>query len=244
MSETYGHLADEYDALLGELAETTWRQGILTELRRILGNAPASVVDLGAGTGVGGRLLAGLGGPVHRVGVDRSTRMLDRAGGDYEKTVVADLSTLPLPDHNADVVVSGFDTLNYLPAPSLATCLREAARCLRPGGWVVFDYSSPHLLRHEWRDTAYEQSVPGDGHLHWRHQYNTAGGCTTEIHRYGPDGGLRWYETHVQYALDTFDLGRLATLAGLTVARVRDLDRTDFTPTARTHVWVLRKEAS
>lgn len=83
--ETYTHLAVEYDVLLGALAEATWRQGILAELLAAYAGLPVCVVDLGAGTGIGGRLLAELGPGAYRIGVDRSATMLDRAGDCYER---------------------------------------------------------------------------------------------------------------------------------------------------------------
>lgn len=139
--------------------------------------------------------------------------------------------------------MSGFDTFNYLTAGLLAACLGEASRYLRPGGHVLFDYSSPHLLRHEWRDAAYDQAVAGDGHLHWRHRFDTSDDrSVTEVSRFSADGTLRWRETHVHYALDTYKLSQIAAAAGLSVGKVRDLGRPEFSPTSRTHLWALRKD--
>lgn len=244
MPEIYTHLAAEYDVLLGELAEQTWQQGILAELLPAYADVSVCVVDLGAGTGVGGRLLAELGTGAYRIGVDRSAAMLDRAGGCYEKTFVADIATaLPLTGLDADVVVSGFDTFNYLTAGQLTACLRYVGGCLRPGGCVFFDYSTPYLLRHEWCDAAYDQAVAGDGHLHWRHRFDSsAARSVTEVSRHAADGTLRWRETHAQYALDTCELGQIAAAAGLSVSKVRDLSRGEFSPVSRTHLWALRKD--
>lgn len=108
----YGDLAGEYDTLLGPLAEQTWRRGVLAELTRP-GVAVGTVVDLGAGTGIGGRLLATTCS-ARRVGVDQSAAMLQVATGWYEHLVLGELTRLPLRTGSADLVVSGFDTLNYL----------------------------------------------------------------------------------------------------------------------------------
>jgi hypothetical protein len=53
----YAGLAAEYKQLLGPLAEQTWRGGVLADVRRLGLPAGVTVVDLGAGTGIGDRLV-------------------------------------------------------------------------------------------------------------------------------------------------------------------------------------------
>ncbi|WP_281906421.1 methyltransferase domain-containing protein [Phytohabitans aurantiacus] len=237
----YQGFAEEYDRLLGDLAVRTWQQGILAELARIGVPAGATVVDLAAGTGVGGRLLRSLDDNLTLVGLDASIEMLRQAGGSYRQLVEADLCQIPLPSGFADVTVSGFDSLNYLDGTRLGRCLGEVGRVLKPGGWLVFDYSSPHLLCQQWRDHHHTDQL-ADGTLHWRHRADRAGSrCVTTLTRYDQTGAVRWEEQHVQYALDAFQVHRLAESAGLRVDRVRDLHRAEFSPSASTHVWSLRK---
>jgi ubiquinone/menaquinone biosynthesis C-methylase UbiE len=238
----YTGLADEYDALLGELAERTWRAGILVDLARIGVPAGGRVVDLAAGTGIGGRLLRGLEETLVLVGVDRSQAMLRQAGGWYRQVVEADLCQIPLPSGCADVMVSGFDSLNYLDGTQLRRCLTEVGRILKPGGWLVFDYSSPRLLVQQWWDCHHVDQL-ADGQLHWRHRYDLDGWCQTTLTRYDQAGGVCWEEQHVQYALDAFEVHRFAESAGLLVERVRDLHRPEFSPAASTHVWSLQRRA-
>ena len=238
----YTDLAREYDPLLGVLAEATWRQGVLAEIARLGLGSGNTVVDLGAGTGIGGRLLPAAVADAYRVGVDASAAMLEQATGCYERTILGDLRDLPLEATSAALMVSGFDTLNYLAPEGLARCLWEVNRCLVPGGWLVFDYSSPELLRGAWRDRDDIQEVPG-GHLHWRHQFEAAGQrCVSTVERRDTTGGIAWTERHVQYALDTYDLHTIAAAAGLSVERVRDLHREQYSPASHTQVWTLRKE--
>jgi SAM-dependent methyltransferase len=238
----YTGLAAEYNQLLGPLAEQTWRQGVLVDVARLGVAAGATVVDLGAGTGIGGRLLHADVGGAHRVGVDATPAMLAQAGTWYERTVLADLRDLPLETASAALMVSGFDTINYLDADGLARCLPEVSRCLIPGGWLIFDYSSPQLLRGVWRDRTDVQEVPG-GRLHWRHRLDPDGRrCVSTVERRDDAGVLGWREQHVQYALDTYDLHVAVAAAGLRVERVRDLHREQFSSAAHTHVWALRKE--
>jgi SAM-dependent methyltransferase len=221
--DAYYSLAGEYDDLLGDLAESTWRSGILTELARLGAGRGQVIADLGAGTGIGGR-------------------MLSRAARRYETTIIADITMLPVGAAAADFVVSGFDTLNYLPPLQFRKCLASAAGCLKTGGWLIFDYSSPELLRRRWRDYQYDQQLP-DGILRWRNRYDSATGtCVSDIERHDAAGTVTWHETHIQYALDTYPVHEAAMAAGLHAERVRDLDRREFSPSASTHLWVLRKE--
>ena len=168
--------------------------------------------------------------------------MLTQAADAYERTEVADLGRLPLDAACAALAVSGFDSLNYLDADALAGCLAEVARCLTGSGWLIFDYSSPQLLRGTWRDHTQVDELP-DGWVHWRHKYDPDGQrCVSTVERRDNADTVRWRETHVQYAMDAYELHALAARAGLRVDRVRDLHREQFSPATHTHEWSLRKE--
>jgi len=236
----YSGIATEYDRLLGGLARRTWLTGILTEVASLELPENAVVIDLGAGTGIGGALLSGMSTAWQLIGVDRSSAMLAQAADHYGAVHIGDIAQLPLRADSADLFVAGFDSLNYLPAEQLDRCLAEARRCLRPGGKFIFDYSSPHLLRDQWRSLAYDQQIVGDGTLAWCHEWDSGSlRSTSQVRRFGPDGELRWAETHTQYAFDAYELGAACSRHGLRVERVRDLERQDFTPMANTHVWTL-----
>lgn len=104
--------------------------------------AEASVLDVGCGTGVLTRTLAGLPGVGRVVGVDPAPSLLAKARqlGEHLPNVAfqeADGRALPFADGEFDVVV--FDsTLSHVPDPEEA--LAEAFRVTRPGGALaVFD---------------------------------------------------------------------------------------------------------
>lgn len=92
------------------------------------------LVDLGTGTGVVLRALAGRRDrPRTAVGVDRSAGMLARVGplpGGW-RTLQADASHVPLDDGVADVVTCAY-LLHLLGPQDRAGVLREAARLLVP----------------------------------------------------------------------------------------------------------------
>jgi SAM-dependent methyltransferase len=91
------------------------------------------VLDVGAGTGAATRRLVAAGATA--VPMDGAAGMLavarDRCGC---RPVAADAMALPVRTGAADAVVMAF-LLNHLPQPALA--LAEAARVVRPGGWVL-----------------------------------------------------------------------------------------------------------
>ena len=121
--DSYCSLAGEYDHLLGDVAESTWRSGIVAELSRLATPGQGGVItDLGAGTGIGGRLIAGAGLARRLIGIDRSAHMLKHARS-YDSRLIADMTMLPSSPSSADFIVSGFDTLNYLSPAHLRYCL-------------------------------------------------------------------------------------------------------------------------
>jgi SAM-dependent methyltransferase len=111
-------------------------------VRQILGELPAgSALDAACGTGRHAAFLASRGHTV--IGVDSSPDMLARARTQVPQAtfVEADLSRLPLPDGQLDLVVCA---LALVHVPALAPVLAEFARVVRPGGHVVI--SDIHAL--------------------------------------------------------------------------------------------------
>ena len=96
----------------------------------------AEVLEVGCGTGVLTRVLAGLPAVGRVVGVDIAESLLDKArelAADIEFEQ-ADARSLPFADERFDVVV--FDsTLSHVPEPERA--VREAFRVLRPDGLLA-----------------------------------------------------------------------------------------------------------
>jgi SAM-dependent methyltransferase len=103
--------------------------------RSVLGDWDGKVVvDLGCGPG---NLLACLGGqPQVAIGVDIAVNALKTARGHGYVPLLADLHRVPLRDGCADIVVANA-TLHH--CDDMARVLAEAARLVKPGGWLITD---------------------------------------------------------------------------------------------------------
>jgi SAM-dependent methyltransferase len=112
------------------------------ELLAAVGELPdgSTVVDAPCGAGLGFRCLS----PRQRLrylALDISPAMVERArrkaaasGLDQVEVVEGDAERIPVPDGSADLFLSMWG-LHCLPHP--AEAVREAARCLRPGGRLL-----------------------------------------------------------------------------------------------------------
>ena len=130
---TQERLADVLETRGADPQQRSMRQEFLSSLAIREG---ARLLEVGCGTGVLTRALADLPGVESVVGVDLAPSLLDKArelapNVHFEQ---ADARALPFADTSFDVVV--FDsTLSHVPEPERA--LAEAARVLRPGGWLA-----------------------------------------------------------------------------------------------------------
>jgi ubiquinone/menaquinone biosynthesis C-methylase UbiE len=143
LREAYDSAADAWgdgpDRVYGALAEA------------LLARGPAwsglQVLDVGAGSGTATRRLVDAGAAV--IPTDMATGMLAVARARCRcRPVAADAMALPLRRDAVDAVIMGF-VLNHLPEPAAA--MAEAARVVRPGGWVLastWAREDDHPVRH------------------------------------------------------------------------------------------------
>lgn len=101
------------------------------------------ILDLGCGSGDFTRIVADLVPDGHVLGLDAQPSMIDearRVAAPHQSFVVApvqDLAVALPSEHDAsfDVVMSRA-ALHWVPAPDIPGVLANAARLVRPGGWV------------------------------------------------------------------------------------------------------------
>ncbi|NJP32881.1 methyltransferase domain-containing protein [Micromonospora sp. HSS6-12] len=112
-------------------------------------------LDVGCGTGALTSTVLAVADPARVTGVDPSDGFLAHARSTVDDAraafQVGDARSLPIPDRDVDVVVSGL-ALNFVPEPGRAVA--EFARVLRPGGVAaayVWDYAEGmQMMRHFW----------------------------------------------------------------------------------------------
>lgn len=156
IQQYYSRVFDEADRLVERSAQGALEfirtQELVTE--RIA--AASRIIDIGGATGVHAEPLADGGHSV--VLVDPVKAQVDRAQvhGTFEARV-GDARQLDFDDDSFDVALL-FGPLYHLhDLADRLQCLREAARVVRPGGWV-FAAAIPRFIRHA--DISLAQDVP------------------------------------------------------------------------------------
>lgn len=233
----YNHWAEYYDESVRDLSESIWKPGVIAELKRH-GIAKGNIMDAGAGTGIGCRLLRE-SGDYEITAVDRNEAMLRHLGTLADHVIHSDLREIPELAGKFHAIVSGFDTINYLTAEGLQKFILWGARHLKPDGKMIFDYSTPCYLQETWRDLSYDQTLQ-DGHvLSWSHRWDNAVRCSRTVLTLRHEDVELWNEEHIQYSYDTYRLHQIAMSAGMKIQLIRDLDSDSFSPSAETQVIVL-----
>lgn len=150
MPDVYATIAEADAVLLERLAEVIELRGQEPAQRAMLDSylaeipfpEGARVLDIGCGTGVQSRVLAGVRGVREVVGVDASEAFLDHArrlsdGMASVSFTTADARNLHFADAEFDVAVA-HTVLTHVPGAE--QIIAEAFRVLRPGGWfAAFD---------------------------------------------------------------------------------------------------------
>ncbi len=167
VDDAYYEWAPDYDSPRNPVfpAEASAMLDLLREIPH------GEALDAACGTGRQSLLLVGLGHTV--IGVDRSPAMLEIArrelpGTDFREGL---LQSLPVADDSVDLVVCSLaltHTENLLPP------IREFARVLRPGGWIVLSDIHPMFIalsgQAAFRDREGNPSFVRN-HRHWASSY-------------------------------------------------------------------------
>jgi ubiquinone/menaquinone biosynthesis methyltransferase len=138
----FSTIADRYDlitVLLSFGLDARWKRRVI----RLADPRPGQrALDLACGTGDIAFALAARGAEV--VGLDITYRMLQQVrerGSERVALVQGDMSHLPLPNGDFDLVTTGYGLRNV---PDLEQALKEISRVVRPGGTLVsLDFNRP-----------------------------------------------------------------------------------------------------
>ncbi len=109
-------------------------------------------LDLGTGSGRNLGLLADQEVPA-RLGLDRSTAMLNRAGASGAGLICGDAAALPLAGDAFDLVLASLMAGDLKEPSDLARFTREASRVLRRGGSLVYSDFHPTWASRNWERT-------------------------------------------------------------------------------------------
>jgi len=152
----YSEFAPFYDVVQSGAAEAF--AGWVERRAGESGLSPASVLELGCGTGA---VLELLPAEWEKVGVDVSPQMLEiaRTKGLDAAFVAADIRSLSL-GRTFDVVACVYDTINHLPGSDWPSVFAAAAAHLADDGVFLFDMNTLGRLR---TDAGEEHTTEADG---------------------------------------------------------------------------------
>jgi SAM-dependent methyltransferase len=242
-SGAYGEsLADIYDSLYPTAGPAVDSMvAFLQELRP----APASLLELGVGTGRLAIPLAKHGYRVH--GVDASPAMLaklhENDSSGRVTTAVGDFSELVV-EERYDLVLTALNTFFMLPTQEQQiSCLRGIHDALEDGGVAVFETYNPQVYHRLTETTNRVGHLAPDALLLDTIQVNRSLQSVLVVHTVVGPGELRKVPEVSRYAWPAeFDV--MARLAGLRVTgRWADWDRSPVTEQAEKHVYVVERQS-
>lgn len=217
MTDSYGFLAQGYDALTVDVDYAVWADYIEWHFNRL--KIPVhEVVELACGTGSLAQLLARRGYAI--TAVDLSEDMLclaqQKCGGLPVQFIHQDMSRLSLP-MPADAVLCCLDSVNYVTRPlALQKTFSRVFRYLKPGGLFLFDAKTPLAL--EEADGQVYLDETEELYCVWRGAYDPRRrlcGYGIDLFRLLPDGSWeRGGEYHEEYAYTPEELTDFLCQAG------------------------------
>lgn len=205
----YGDVAGIYDTLMDNVPHGAWLSRIERGVRQ-RGKHPVSALDCACGTGIATEMLCergyrpvwGFDLSVAMIGVAR-TKALAAGRPDLPHYEVQNAATLDLGGRTFDLVVSLFDSLNYILEPAdLQSAFRRLHAHTTPGGTLAFDMNALYALSHD----LFTQSqrfgpVQHDWRAHWDRETRR---CRVEMDFWVRDAETgeerHFHETHIQRA--------------------------------------------
>ena len=145
-----------------------------------------------------------------------------------------------------DAIVSVCDGVNYLTsAEDVLSFFRHAADCLKPGGVLLFDISSPYKFKHILSDHTFTEETDDYAYI-WKNMYDPKTKlCEMELTGFLRDGERfeRFQETHLQRAHTVSELIRHLKKSGFVEISVYNAFTKDpVSPSSERIQFVARKE--
>ncbi|MBC7289375.1 MAG: class I SAM-dependent methyltransferase [Armatimonadetes bacterium] len=209
-------VAEHYDYLMRFVPYSGWVDYV-ERLMAHHGIRARRVLDLCCGTGKVGSEFSRRG--YQAVGVDLSPQMARhcRFQNPPLPAAVMDARKLGLRQASIELVVSLYDSLNYILEPAgLQECFNRVRLALVPGGWFIFDMNTAYALANR----LFDNSNRGSGDIleyTWRSHWDPATRiCRVDMDFFwrGPDGPKQYKEVHYQRAYSEDELVEMLRAAG------------------------------
>lgn len=219
--DAYASLAEWFEYLNADCDYEKWSQYLYERLCG-LGISAGRGLDIGCGSGAFTRRLARKGFAM--TGYDISAGMLAKAEalsakeGVFPQYVLADARKVHVLGGRADFAVCVNDCLNYIPAPDISSFFKRMAACLRKGGALLFDVSSPYKLREIIGNNTFCEDRDELAYLWFNTLFEDRVEMEITLFVRGADARFsREEERHVQYIHEATFLRSAAESAGFTV---------------------------
>ena len=237
--ESYTVFADIYDEFMDNIPYEKWGEYVHSLLME-KGLNSGTIAELGCGTGIMTRILAGYG--YEMIGIDISEDMLTRAREtEYEQEMesgilylLQDMRELELA-YPVQAIVSLCDSMNYLRDNNeLKKVLVRARDNLVDGGIFIFDMKTEHLYKDIMGNSS-RSDVRDDAVLIWENEFDDITKdnvyyLTMFIEAYDEEEDNadcetsslyeRYEEEHIQHAFDISEVSALIKEAGLKLLHV------------------------
>lgn len=222
--DAFTEVAPYYDELMSCVPYRSWVDYVESILRRMQ-YEPVDVLDLCCGTGQVGSELARRGYNV--LGVDIAERMVRCCYCREPKlpAAVMDARRPGLRDRSFDLVVSLYDSLNYIiDDDGLQDCFIGVGRALRPGGLMIFDMNTERALR----IGLFTQNNLGSNEplaYRWEADWDDERKlCRVQMHfRWrGPGDKVEFTETHYERAWSEEEVREMLARAGMETVHLFD----------------------
>lgn len=231
MKSEYTVLPAFYDALNSDVDYSAYLEYICanTDINS------AKVLDLGCGTGDMSILLSKKGASV--IGLDNSPEMLALASHKAEKAhadvfyTCQDMTSFST-GHTYDVVISTFDSLNYVTTKAgLLRAFSSVARELKENGLFLFDMNSEYKFKEIYSDNSYVLEAEGI-FCAWQNFYDEKSKlCDFYINIFAEDNGAykRFYEEQTEKMFTLTEIKSCLKKAGLRFVDVfSDFDKSEI----------------